>query len=130
VANAHWLNSNIVHGKIERRAKSVLDFARLFLPNELVITEVNYATRKKNEIQKQKESKETVDGPAKTVDGSEELKFFTQRCGVFQFRDELSKHWPNLLFASSQLRARFACVTPEKCCEHVLRRRLLSTLGI
>jgi hypothetical protein len=80
VANAHWLNSNIVHGKIERRAKSVLDFARLFLPNKSVITEVNYATCKKIEIQKQKESKETaIDGTAKTVDGSEELKFLTQR---------------------------------------------------
>ena len=58
------------HGKIERRPKSVLDFARPFLPNVSVIRS-NYATRKKIEIQKQKESKKTaIDGTAKTVDWS------------------------------------------------------------
>ena len=37
-----------------------------------------YGNEKKIEIQKQKESKKAIDGPAKALDGSEELKFLTQ----------------------------------------------------
>jgi hypothetical protein len=74
VANAHRLNSNVFHGKTECCAKSVLDFASLFLTNESVNYGGNYATRKEIEIHKQKESKRrqktAIDGTTKTLDWS------------------------------------------------------------